>query len=198
MANVLLFHHAKGLTRGVRSFADSLRAAGHVVHTPDLYDGQTFANVTEGVRHAKEVGFTSLLERGIRVAEALPADLVYAGISLGVMTAQRLAQTRPGAKGALLLSAALPLSELGGQWPRGVPIEIHMMELDEWVLEGDLDAAREMARTIEGAELFLYPGDRHLFMDHSLPDYEETAAALLRQRVLEFLEKVDATAARTP
>jgi dienelactone hydrolase len=192
MANVLLFHHAQGLTQGLRSFADAMRAAGHQVHTPDLYDGKTFATVTEGVRHAKESGFANLLERGMAAAERLPADLVYAGISLGVMSAQKLAQTRPGAKGALLFSAALPVSEYGGQWPRGVSLQIHMMEKDEWVLEGDLDAAREMAQTIEGAELFLYSGDRHLFMDKSLPDYEETAAALLERRVLAFLADIDA------
>jgi len=196
MANVLFFHHAQGLTKGVRSFADTLRRAGHVVHTPDLYDGKTFATVTEGVRHAKELGFANILERGVRVAESLPGDLVYGGISLGVMTAQKLAQTRPGVKGALLFSAALPLSEFGGSWPAGAPLQIHMMESDEWVLEGDLDAAREMERTIPGARLFVYPGDRHLFMDNSLPDYDAAAAALLETRVLAFLAGVDATAAK--
>ena len=194
MANVLLFHHAQGLTQGLRSFADAMRAAGHHVHTPDLYDGKTFPTVTEGVRHAKELGFANLLERGMAAAEGLPVDFVYAGISLGVMSAQKLAQTRPGAKGALLFSAALPLSEFGGKWPEGVPLQIHMMEKDEWVLEGDLDAAREMAQTVQGAELFLYPGDRHLFLDKSLPDYEGAAAALLEQRVLAFLADIDALA----
>src|SRR5262245_44367995 len=191
MANILFFHHAQGLTKGVRSFADTLRAAGHIVHTPDLYDGKTFPTVTEGVQNAREIGFGNIMERGVRVAEGLPADLVYAGISLGVMSAQKLAQTRPGAKGALLFSAALPLSEFGGTWPVGAPLQIHMMEADEWVLEGDLDAAREIAAKVEDAELFLYPGDRHLFMDKSLPDYDEAAAALLEKRVLAFLAGVD-------
>lgn len=191
MADVLLFHHAQGQTPGFMAFADELRAAGHTVHTPNLYDGQTFPTLDEGVAYAKQVGFDTLGERGRLAAESLPNELVYAGFSLGVMPAQMLAQTRPSAKGALLFSAAFPPSEFGGPWPQGVLLQIHMMEDDEWVLEGDLDAARELDKTIEGAELFLYSGDRHLFADNSLPDFDEKAAALLTERVLAFLKDVE-------
>ena len=191
MAEVLLFHHALGLTPGVLSFADELRGAGHVVHTPDLYDGNTFDNLDDGMGYAREVGFGTIMERGDQAAADLPSELVYAGFSLGVMSAQQLAQTRSGAKGALLFSAAIPLSEFGGSWPEGVPLQIHLMEADEFALEGDLDAARELDERIEGAELFLYPGDRHLFADNSLPDYDESATTLLKQRVLSFLDNIE-------
>jgi dienelactone hydrolase len=187
VAEVLLFHHAQGLTPGCLTLADALRAGGHVVHTPDLYEGRTFAELADGMDYVKEVGFDTIMERGRQAAEGLPGELVYAGMSLGAMPAQMLAQTRPGAKGALLLHAAIPLSEFGGTWPEGVPLQIHTMEGDEL---GDVDVARELAGTIEGAELFLYPGDRHLFSDESLPDYDEGAAALLRERVLGFLDRV--------
>jgi dienelactone hydrolase len=190
VAEVLLFHHAQGLTAGVLSFADELRDAGHVVHAPDLYDAKTFADLDEGVGYAKEVGFDTIGERGRAAAEGLPSEIVYGGFSLGAMPAQMLAQTRPGAKGALLFSAAFPASEFGDSWPPGVPLQIHMMEADEWAVE-DLPAARELVETTEGAELFLYPGDRHLFADDSLPDYDESAATLLKQRVLDFLGKID-------
>ena len=145
MTEILLFHHAQGQTRGFHAFADELRAAGHVVHAPDLYDGNTFTDLDEGVGYAKEVGFGDDLERGRLAADGLPNELVYAGFSLGVMPAQLLAQTRPGAKGALLFSAALPASEFGDSWPPGVPLQIHMMEDDEWAAE-DLPAARELSR----------------------------------------------------
>lgn len=191
MAEVLLFHHAQGLTAGCLSFADELRAAGHVVHAPDLYDGKTFADLDDGVGYAREVGFDTIRERGRLAAEDLPNEIVYAGFSLGAMPAQMLAQTRPGAKGALLFHGCVPLSEFGGPWPQGVPLQIHLMEADEWALEGDLDAAREVDETVESAELFLYPGDRHLFADNSLPDYDESAATLLKQRVLSFLDNID-------
>jgi dienelactone hydrolase len=190
MAEVLLFHHAQGQTRGFLAFADELRAAGHVVHAPDLYDGKTFTDLDEGVGYAKEVGFGTIQERGRLAADGLPNELVYAGFSLGVLPAQMLAQTRPDAKGALFFHAAFPASELGGSWPPGVPLQIHMMEDDEWAAE-DLPAARELAETTDGAELFLYPGDRHLFADSSLPDYDERAATLLKQRVLAFLGDVE-------
>src|SRR6266496_6737002 len=190
MTEILLFHHAQGQTRGFLAFADELQAAGHVVHVPDLYDGKTFTDLNEGVGYAKEVGFGTIGERGRLAAEGLPNELVYGGFSLGVMPAQMLAQTRPGAKGALLLSAAFPASEFGESWPQGVPLQIHMMEDDEWAME-DLPAARELVETTDGAELFLYRGDRHLFADNSLPDYDESAATLLKKRVLAFLEDVE-------
>jgi dienelactone hydrolase len=190
VAEVLLFHHAQGLTPGVLAFAEALRAAGHVVHAPDLYDGRTFDDFDEGVGYAQQIGFDTILERGRAAAEGLPAELVDAGFSLGVMPAQLLAQTRPGAKGALLFSSAIPASEFGGQWPDGVPLQIHMMENDPWA-EEDLPAARELVESVEGAELFLYPGDAHLFADKSLPAYDEDAAKLLEQRVLAFLDDVE-------
>jgi dienelactone hydrolase len=191
MAELLLFHHAQGLTAGCLSFADELRAAGHVVHAPDLYDGNTFTELADGVGYAKQVGFDTIIERGRLAADGLPNEIVYAGFSLGVLPAQMLAQTRAGAKGALLLYAAIPISEFGDSWPHGVRLQIHIMEADELALEGDLDVARELAATIEGAELFLYPGDRHLFADSSLPDYDESAATLLTKRVLSFLDDVE-------
>jgi len=187
MAELVLFHHAQGLTPGCRSFAEGLQAAGQVVHTPDLPEGRTFATLADGMRYVQEVGFGTILERGQLAAESLPRELVYAGMSLGVMPAQMLAQTRPGAKGALLLHAAVPVSEFGDAWPEGVPLQIHTMEDDEL---GDVEVARELAETIEGAEVFLYPGNRHLFTDDSLPDYDEGPAALVRQRVLGFLDAV--------
>ena len=192
MAEILLFHHAQGLTDGVVSFADDLRAAGHIVNTPDLYEGKTFAKLDDGVGYAKQVGFDTILERGRLAAKGLPNEIVYGGFSLGVMPAQLLAQTRPGAKGALLFHGCFPASEFGGSWPQGVPAQIHMMDNDEWALGpgGDLEAARKLAETVPGVQLFLYPGDRHLFADNSLPDYDESAATLLKQRVLTFLDKV--------
>jgi len=189
MAEVLLFHHAQGQTEGFLAFADELRAAGHVVHTPDLYDGKTFAALDEGVGYAKQVGFGVIMERGVAAADGLPSELVYAGFSLGVSPAQMLTQTRPGAQGALLLSACFPPSEFETPWPDGVPVQIHMMEGDEWAQE-DLPAARDLVAEVEGAELFLYPGDGHLFADSSLSDFDPEAAALLEERTLAFLETV--------
>ena len=193
MADLLLFHHAQGLTAGCLSFADRLRAGGHVVHAPDLYDGRTFTELADGVGYAGQVGFGTIIERGRLAADSLPNEIVHAGFSLGAMPAQMLAQTRPGTKGALLFHSCVPTSEFGGPWPQGVPLQIHLMDADEWVLppNEDLDVARQLAATVESAELFLYPGNRHLFADSSLPDYDENAAALLTERVLSFLDKIE-------
>ncbi len=187
MSEVVLFHHALGLTPGVTAFADALRAAGHTVHTPDLFDGQTFDTIPEGMAHVGQVGFDEVVARGEAAAGSLPAAVVYAGFSLGVVVAQKLAQTRPGARGALLCYSCVPMSYFG-PWPDGVPAQVHGMDADPFFVdEGDLDAARELVATVADAELFLYPGDQHYFADSTQPGYDAAAAALLTERALAFL-----------
>jgi dienelactone hydrolase len=191
MAELVMYHHAQGLTKGVEAFADELRRAGHTVHAPDLYEGHTFDTLDEGLAYAKRTSFGTIMERGLTAVEGLGGALVYAGFSLGVMPAQRLAQTRAGARGALLFHACVPVSEFGEAWPAGVPVQVHGMDGDPFFAdEGDLDAARALVDSAEPAELFLYPGKEHLFVDSSLPSYDQDAAALLTRRVLDFLEGI--------
>src|SRR6476661_6757274 len=189
MTEVLLYHHVQGLTDGVRAFADDLRQAGHTVHTPDLFEGRTFGSLEEGMGFVRETGLDTLRERGWAAAEELGPELVYAGFSFGVTIAQRLAQTRPGARGALLIYSCLPVAEFGEAWPEGVPVQIHGKEGDEFFDE-DLPAARELASSAADAELFVYPGDQHLFTDSSLDAYDPDASALLMERVRTFLAAV--------
>ena len=195
MAEVVMFHHVQGLTDGVRAFAEELRAGGHTVHTPDLFDGERPATIDAGVAHTQGIGDEVLRERADRAVADLPEGLVYAGFSFGAGTAQRLAQTRPGARGALLYESCIPITGdwAFGPWPDGVPVQIHGMDKDPFfALEGDIDAARALVETVgpELAELFVYPGDRHLFADSSLPSYDAEAAALVMQRSRAFLDRV--------
>ena len=194
MAEVVLFHHLQGLTEGVRAFAGELRAGGHTVHTPDLFDGQRPASIDDGAKLVESIGDEVLAERADQAVAGLPENLVYGGFSFGVISAQRLAQTRPGARGALLYEACLPISGEWaiGPWPDGVPVQIHGMDKDPFFgLEGDIDAARELVETVgpELGELFVYPGDRHLFTDSSLPSYDPDATALVVQRSRQFLDR---------
>jgi dienelactone hydrolase len=192
MAEVLLFHHAQGQTPGFLAFADQLRDAGHAVHAPDLYGGRTFATLDEGVAYADQVGFGEIIKLGVGAADGLPAELVYAGFSLGVLPAQRLAQTRAGARGALLFHSCVPVSEFGSGWPDSVPVQVHAMDADPFFVgDGDIDAARALVDEANGAELFLYPGDQHLFADSSLASYDADAAGLLGRRVLDFLSGLE-------
>jgi dienelactone hydrolase len=191
MAEVVLYHHAQGLTTGVAAFAAELRQAGHAVHVPDLYAGHTFDTLEEGLAYMKQTGFGTLMERGVTAAGGLGDTLVYAGFSLGAMPAQQLAQTRAGARGALLFHSCAPVSEFGDAWPAGVPVQVHGMDADPFFAgEGDLDAARALAGSADRAELFLYPGQEHLFADSSLPSYDQAAASLLTRRVLDFLDGI--------
>lgn len=191
MTDVVLFHHALGLTPGITAFADELRRAGHTVHTPDLFEGRTFPTIEEGVAHAQEVGFGTIMERGAQAAEQYDPAVVFAGFSLGVVSAQRLAQTRAGAKGALLYYSCLPYSEFGDSWPAGVPVQVHGMDRDPYFAdEGDVDAARELVASIDDGELFVYPGDQHYFADSTLPSYDAQAATLLMERTLSFLSRL--------
>ena len=190
MTEVVLYHHVQGLTGGVRSFADELQNAGHAVHTPDLFDGRTFDTIEEGMAFARETGFGALAERGVAAAEGIRPEVVYAGFSFGVMVAQQLAQTRPGARGVVLMSACLPVSEFGNAWPRGVPVHVHGKDADPFFAE-DLEAAHALVESTDRAELFLYPGKEHLFADSSLPAYDAAAATLLTDRVLAFLNAIE-------
>lgn len=188
VTEVVVFHHAQGLTSGVVAFADELRAAGHTVYTPDLYDGRVLATRSEGLAVAQELSFGTIVERGRRAVVELPIDLVYIGFSLGVLPAQTLAQTRPGARGAILAHSAIDPMEFGGAWPDTVPLQLHMVEGDELALppNEDLATARALGAAT-GAHLFLYPGTAHLPTDRSLPDYDVSIATPFTERVLAFL-----------
>ena len=188
---ILLFHHAQGQTKGFLAFADWLRAAGHTVHAPDLYEGKTFATVDEGVAHAQKVGFGEIIRRGVASAESLPRDIVHAGFSLGVLPAQALAQTRAGARAAVLFHSCVPPQEFGG-WPSGVPLQIHIMDRDPLASppETDLETARRLDAELEEATFFSYPGEQHLFADDSLPSYDADAAAKAEACVLELLTRI--------
>ena len=194
MTEVVLFHHILGLTEGVRSFADEVRAAGHTVHTPDLFGGRTFATMDEAFGFVREAG-EALDAKADSATEALPERLVYAGISWGVAAAQRLAQTRTSARGALLYEACFPITGeyAFGPWPHDLPVQVHGKEDDEFFAhDGDIDAARELVATVgpDQAELFVYPGNQHLFIDSSLPTYDTDAATLVTQRTLHFLSEL--------
>lgn len=192
MAEVLLFHHALGLTKGIYTFADELKAGGHTVHVPDLFEGRLFAAIDDGMAYVKELGFEEIMERGARVASELPRDIIYAGFSLGVLAAQKLAQTREGARGALFFYSCVPTSMFSSPWPADLPVQIHGMDADPYFVdEGDMEAAQELVASANHAELYLYPGDQHYFADSSLSSYDADATALLLQRVLEFLRQLD-------
>src|SRR3954468_2756864 len=179
MSELILFHHVQGLGDDVLAFADELRAAGHEVHVPDLLEGRTFPTIAEGIAYVQELGFDTIVQRGRAAVEGLPDELVYIGISLGVIPAQLLAQPRRGAQAAVFLHSAIPPSEFGSPWPADVPAQIHLSKRDPEVLppNGDLEAARAFAAVEDRVELFLYPGEAHLFAD-----YAEADATLLKER----------------
>ncbi len=195
MAEVVLFHHVQGLTDGVRAFAEELRVGGHTVHTPDLFDGERAATVEDGIALVGRIGEETIDARVNEIVAGLPQGLVYGGFSFGGASAQRLAQTRPGARGALMYEAFVSLTAewAFGPWPDGLPVQVHGMDKDPYfALEGDLDAARELAGMIgpKLAQVYTYPGDKHLFTDSSLPSYDPAATALVLSRSREFLDRL--------
>ena len=193
MSDVILFHHAQGLTPGIHAFADQLRSAGHRVVVPDLFDGKTFATVEDGVAHARQIGFETIIARGVAAAEALPPEAAYVGFSMGAMPAQKLAQTRPGARAAILFYACVPMTTFAPAWPTNVAVQIHVQPDDPW-LEEDLPGAQELVHTVAAAggdaELFIYPGNTHLFADSSSDDYDPESAELAMHRTLLLLDRL--------
>jgi len=187
VTSVLLFHHAQGLTDGVQLFAQRLRDAGHDVVVPDLYEGRTFDDLDDGVANAESIGFETIIERGVAAADALPANTVYAGFSLGTLPAQKLAQSRAGALGALLYHGGIPTASFGSEWPEPVPLQVHITEGDEWV---ELDEVEQLVGEAAHAELFIYPGSAHLVADSTLPSYDEEIAELIIARTIQFLDRL--------
>jgi dienelactone hydrolase len=186
MADVVLFHHALGLTEGVLRFAERLRTAGHRVNTPDLFNGQIFNSIDAGVAHAEKLGFENIIQSGVMAAESLPVRCVYAGFSLGSLPAQKLAQTRPGALGAILYHGGIPVSSFSPNWPAGVGLQMHQVEHDKWA---ELDASYDLSKQIAGCELFLYPGSAHLVADSSFGEYDPPSAELMICRSIAFLNQ---------
>lgn len=190
MTDVVLFHHALGLTAGV---ADELRGFGHHVTTPDLFGGATFTSIDEGVAHAEAIGFDTVIDRGVVAVTDLDGPFVIVGLSLGVLPAQRLAQSDERVAAAVLVHSAVPLGAFGEAWPRGVRLQIHLVEGDPWA-EEDLPAARELAAA-SGGDLHLHPGTGHLVLEQGAPDHDPEAAGLVVRRILGFLDPPESLAA---
>jgi dienelactone hydrolase len=185
MASIVLFHSALGLTAGTKNFARVLTGDGHTVLTPDLFDGETFRTVEEGVQKRDSLGIPELMQRAARAAEMAPTTSIYAGFSMGAAAAQFLAVTRPGARGAVLMHAVLPLAAMGtDRWPE-VPVQVHASEEDPWI---DAAALDDFVRTAS-AQVFRYAGRAHLFADESSADYEPRHAAVLIDRVRSFVRR---------
>jgi dienelactone hydrolase len=189
VTTVALFHSALGLRPGVLAFAGRLRAAGHAVHPIDLFDGQTFEELAEGIAKRNSIGIPELMRRAQQGVEGLPADAVYAGFSMGAGAAEFLAATRPGARGALLMSGALDPRAMGiERWPQGVPVQVHYAADDAEVDRAQVDALAGAVRAANAAcEVHIYPGSGHLFADPDLPEYDHRSAELMLERALAFL-----------
>ena len=199
MAEVVLFHSVLGLRPGVIAAADRLRAAGHTVHTPDLYDGETFDELDDGMRKEGALGHREITRRAREAVVRLPEGLVFAGFSMGVAYAELLSASRPGVLGAVLMHGAVPvevLSEYFGidRWPEGVPVQVHYAVSDPWVEAEEEVAPLKAAVTGAGAdfEAYTYPGSGHLFADPELPEYDRKASEEMWERVLAFLAEIDA------
>jgi dienelactone hydrolase len=197
MAEIVLFHSALGLRSGVTAAADRLREAGHTVHAPDYYDGEVFDDLDDGLRKRDELGYAEITQRAREAVADLPAGLVFAGFSLGAVPAELLAAARPGARGALLMHAAIPVEELGGfgveRWPAGVPVQVHYAAEDPWVEAEEVAALGGAVKEAGAAfEEYAYPGSGHLFADPDLPEYDRASSEAMWRRALAFLDRVDA------
>ncbi len=189
MAHVALFHSALGLRPAVVRFADALRADGHVVVTPDLFDGETFDRLEDGVAKRDAVGIAELSRRAHEAVNEMPSDCVYAGFSMGAASAQMLAMTRPGARACVMMHALLPTHFFGADhWPSAVPVQVHVAEHDPWVDAAVVDAVA--GGSADAVNVFRYRGGAHLFADDDSADFDADHAALMLQRVRAFVASV--------
>jgi dienelactone hydrolase len=191
MSHVILFHHALGLTEGVEAFARQLRNAGHSVTLPDLFDGERFSALDEGVAHVDAVGVEGLLNAGADVVGDALSEVVFGGFSLGALVAHKVAQTRPNARGALLYHYGdVPMSVFGDSWPSTVPVQFHISEDDEWRESGVVEDFVEAVESAATVELFEYPGSGHLFTDSTSSEFDPVAARQAIRRTISFLDNL--------
>lgn len=102
---------------------------------------------------------------------------------MGAASAEHLALTRPGARGAVLMHGALPPEWFGhATWPAALPLHIHVAEADPWV---DVDVVNTLEH--EGATVTRYPGAKHLFADDDDVDFDAKAATQMTEDVRAFL-----------
>jgi dienelactone hydrolase len=189
MAEIILLHSAQGLRPGVTAAAGALGEGGHVVRTPDYYDGEVFDDLDSGLRKRDEIGSGELERRFLEIGSRVERPVVFAGFSLGGFGAQLLAATHPLARGLLLYHGCASVADVtGGAWPSAVPVQLHYAEGDPWV------AAEEVASLRAGAgslfECFTYPGNVHLFADLDLPGYSAESATLMWKRSRDFLSRI--------
>jgi dienelactone hydrolase len=199
MAEVVVFHSVLGLRPGVLGAADRMRPAGHTVHTPDLFEGEVFDDIDDGMRKEESLGYREIARRTEEAVTGLPAGLVFAGFSMGISYAEWLTASRPGALGAVLMHGAVPveaLTEYFGveRWPAGVPVQVHYAVDDPWVeVEQEVVPLGEDVRGA-GAEFeeYVYPGSAHLFADPDLAEYDRASSEAMWERVIAFLDRIDA------
>jgi dienelactone hydrolase len=199
MAEVVLFHSVLGLRPGVIAAAERLRAAGHTVHAPDYYDGEVFDDLEEGMRKEDALGYQEIARRARESVAGLPEGLVFAGFPLGAVHAEVLAASRPGALGAVLKHGAVPVEALGEffgveRWAEGVAVQVHYAADDPWVeAEEEVVPLGEAVRGAGSAfEVHTYPCSGHLFFDPDLPEYDRASSEAMWERVLAFLDRIDA------
>ncbi|MFT2019824.1 dienelactone hydrolase family protein [Streptomyces sp. 796.1] len=189
-STIVLFHSAYGLRPAVHAAAERLRAAGHEVHVPDLYEGRTVESVEEGRALKDEIGTDELLVRAVRaVAPLSERGLVYAGFSLGGAIAQNLALGDTEARGLLLLHGTSDIAEDAAT--DGLPVQLHVADPDPFEPHDWLNAwYLRMGRAGADVEVYRYPGAGHLYTDPELPDYDEQAAERTWQVALGFLAEL--------
>lgn len=185
MAEIILFHHAQGLTEGLRTLAERLHAAGHDVHTPDLYSGVVFDRLDEGLAFASRIGHDAIEEVARRSARQYPHTDTVIGFAMGAFPAQLLAQEWSKVHHVTLVAGGLPPHELSGEWRVDVRLDVHVADPDDWVPPGSLDPLMVHAR---GSHLHRYRGVRHMFADPSSPDYDADAADLFEERLFAWLD----------
>lgn len=193
MAEIMLFHAALGLRHGVIDGANRLRDVGHIVYTPDYFDGEVFSDLAEGERKSDALGMEEMAKR-VRTAVAVRQPrLVFAGFGLGAGLAELLAGTQPEAQGVLLIHGAIPVEEAAPTgWPPGVPVQVHHAVEDAWT-DGGAVAALQASVAAAGAffEAHAYPGSGRVLTDPDLPGYDDASAEVMWERILDFLKRVD-------
>ncbi len=193
---VIVIHEWWGLNGQIRSVARRLAQEGYVAVVPDLYHGR----VADDPEYAHE------LSRGLDEKKAL-ADLDAAAAWL--RTQRRVNRARVGVVGFCMggrlselfalhgsgLAAAVmfygpPETDADRIATLKIPLQGHFGGEDRGIGSEQVEALRAaLAEAGKTADIYVYPGAGHAFMNEGRPSYHADAARQAWARLLQFFQK---------
>jgi dienelactone hydrolase len=173
---IVLFHSMYGLRPVEMAAAGRLRAHGHHVVLPDLFEGRTApGDVGSGLALMDRIGWPTIVATARATLDGVGDEAALIGFSMGVGV---IAEVWPDRLGAAAVACLHAPAVVPPGVRRGTPVQLHVATPDRFAPPDQVLAFEtSAARTGALPSLRRYPGAGHYFTDPSLDDYDAAAEA---------------------